>query len=70
LNLAACAEQDGGCLIFPLSGGAALVVREAGAPSTHLAFAPDGQALAFAAADGEAGTVMLPDILFRFGEQK
>jgi hypothetical protein len=45
-------------------------VRDEGAPVTHLAFAPDGQALAFAAADGEAGTVMLPDILFRFGDQK
>jgi hypothetical protein len=70
LNLAACADRDGGILIFPLAGGGALTVRDAGAALTHLAFAPDGQALAFAAADGEAGTVMLPDILFRFGEKK
>jgi len=70
LNLAACADRDGGILIVPLAGGGALTVRDEGAPVTHLAFTPDGQALAFAAADGEAGTVMLPDILFRFGDQK
>jgi hypothetical protein len=70
LHLAACADRDGGILIIPLAGGSALSVRDAGAPVTHLAFAPDGQALAFAAADGEAGTVMLPDLLFRFGDKK
>jgi hypothetical protein len=70
LNLVACAARDGGIFICQPGTPGALAVREAGAAPTHLAFAPDGEALAFAAADGELGTVMLPDTLFRFGEIK
>jgi len=40
-------------------------LREPGPAPKFIAFSLDGQALAFAAEDGEAGTVMLPDLLFR-----
>jgi hypothetical protein len=47
-----------------------MTIRDAGAAPVFLAFAPDGNALAFAAADGEAGTVILPDLLFRIGDAR
>jgi hypothetical protein len=65
LNLLACAAADGRILLRRAGLAEAMVLREPGAAPTHLAFAPDGQAVAFAAADGEAGTVILPDLMFR-----
>jgi hypothetical protein len=46
-----------------------LVIRDQGSPILHLAYAPAGEALAFAAADHEAGFVALPDLLFRTGNR-
>jgi WD40 repeat protein len=62
------ATDEQGCIWLRGAGATdAILLREPGPTITHLAFAPDGQALAFAAADGEAGTVILPDLLFRPG---
>jgi len=62
------ATDEQGCIWLRGAGAAdSILLREPGPAVTHLAFAPDGQALAFAAADGEAGTVILPDLLFRPG---
>jgi hypothetical protein len=69
-NLVAYATLQGGIFIGPPGSVDAMEIRDAGVPITLLAFSPDGEALAFAADDGEAGTVMLPDILFRAGETR
>lgn len=69
LGIIACADQAGRILLRRIGMEDALCVREPGAAPIFLAFAPDGQALAFAAADGEVGTVILPDLLFRTGAQ-
>jgi len=63
----ACADRDGRIVLGEIGAPPNLLLRDAGAPPRLLAFAPDGEALAFAAADGEAGTISLPDILFRAG---
>jgi hypothetical protein len=65
LDLLACAAADGRILLRRRNMGEAMVLREPGAAPTFLSFAPDGEALAFVAEDGEAGTVILPDLLFR-----
>jgi hypothetical protein len=67
LGIIACAASNGCILLRRIGVPDEMYIREPGAAPTFLAFAPDGQALAFAAADGEAGTVMLPDLLFRAG---
>lgn len=67
LALIACADAEGAIHLCRPRFGDAILVREPGTAITALAFAPDGEALAFAATDGEAGTVILPDLLFRFG---
>lgn len=67
-NLVAYATAEGAILLSPPGMLAAMEIREPGAKIMFLQFSPDGQALAFATDDGEAGTVMLPDILFRAGE--
>jgi hypothetical protein len=65
LNLFAAADADGQILLQKIAVSESMLLREAGPAPVCMAFAPDGQALAFAAADGEAGTVILPDLLFR-----
>ena len=45
-----------------------MMIREPGPAVSRLAFSPDGTALAFATVENEAGTVILPDLLFRFGD--
>jgi hypothetical protein len=67
LALIACADAQGAIHLSRPRFGDAILLREPGAKITALAFAPDGEALAFAAEDGEAGTIILPDLLFRFG---
>jgi hypothetical protein len=67
LDIIACADATGRILLRRIGMQDAICIRDPGAAPTFLAFAPDGQALAFAAADGEAGTVSLPDLLFRTG---
>lgn len=68
LDLVAYATAAGAIMLGPLGAASALAIREPGAAVTFMAFSATGDALAFAAADGEAGTIMLPDILFRAGE--
>lgn len=68
LGLVACADRDGGILLCRPGVRDPIVIREPGTPPHLLAFAPDGEALAFATVDGEAGTVILPDAMFRRGE--
>jgi WD40 repeat protein len=70
LNLVACAGPNGAIFLARPGTPGAMTIRDEGAPATHLAFSPDGEALAFAAADGEAGTVILPGLLFRNGDSK
>jgi hypothetical protein len=70
IPLVACADQAGRVLLRHPRLGDTIVVRDAGAAPVALAFAPDGEALAFAASDGEAGTVILPAALFRTGERE
>jgi hypothetical protein len=70
LGLVACADAAGGISLLRPGAADGLAIREPGSMPVALAFSPDGQALAFAAEDGEAGTVMLPDILFRLGESR
>ncbi len=67
LGIIACGDAKGRILLRRIGMNDELCIREASAAPISLAFAPDGQALAFAAADGEAGTVLLPDLLFRNG---
>jgi len=67
-GLVACADNTGGILLCRPGLRDPIVIREPGAAPLALAFAPDGEALAFGAEDGEAGTVLLPDSLFRRGE--
>lgn len=67
LQLAAYATPSGAILLSPPGALVAMEIREPGAPVNFMAFSPNGDALAFATDDGEAGTVMLPDILFRAG---
>jgi hypothetical protein len=67
LGIIACADTTGRILLRRIGVADAMCIREPGTAPIFLAFAPDGQALAFAAADGEAGTVSLPDLLFRPG---
>ncbi len=67
LGIIACAAPNGCILLRRIGVPDEMYIREPGAAPTFLAFASDGQAFAFAAADGEAGTVMLPDLLFRAG---
>ena len=69
-GVVACADQAGGILLCQPDLRDAIVIRDGGAPPTAIAFAPDGEALAFAAGDGEAGTVILPDMLFRSGDSR
>ncbi len=66
-NIFACADRDGRILLGEIGAPPNLLLRDEGAAPRLMAFAPDGEALAFAAADGEAGTISLPDILFRAG---
>jgi len=70
LGLVACAGRDGAILLCRPGTADVMTIRDSGAAPTFLAFAPDGSALAFAAADGEAGTVILPDLLFRIGDAR
>lgn len=65
LNLYAAADAQGQILLQRHGVTGSMVLREAGTAPVCMAFSPDGQALAFAATDGEAGTVILPDLLFR-----
>jgi hypothetical protein len=65
LDLFAAADDEGRILLRRIGVADAMVLREPGPAPSFIAFSPDGQALAFAAEDGEAGTVMLPDLLFR-----
>ncbi len=70
LPVIACAGRNGAILLVRPGTSGAITIREDGAAPIFLAFAPDGNALAFAAADGEAGTVILPDLLFRIGDTR
>lgn len=70
IPLVACADRAGRIVLRHPRLGDTIVVREAGAAPVALGFAPDGEALAFAASDGEAGTVILPAALFRTGERQ
>jgi hypothetical protein len=70
LGLVACAGRDGAILLCRPGTADVMTIRDAGAAPIFLAFSPDGNALAFAADDGEAGTVILPDILFRIGDAR
>jgi hypothetical protein len=70
LGLVACAGRDGAILLCRPGTADVMTIRDPGAAPAFLAFAPDGNALAFAAVDGEAGTVILPDLLFRIGDAK
>jgi hypothetical protein len=70
LGLVACAGRDGAILLCRPGTADVMTIRDPGAAPIFLAFAPDGNALAFAAADGEAGTVILPDLLFRIGDAR
>lgn len=67
LNLIAAADEHGRILLRRLGAKDSMILREEGAAPKFLAFSPDGEALAFAAEDGEAGTLSLPDLLFRTG---
>jgi hypothetical protein len=65
LGLIACADRGGGIVLGRPGLRDVMLIREAGSVPVALAFAADGVALAFATKDGEAGTVLLPDLLFR-----
>lgn len=65
LGLIACANRAGAIILARPGLLDTMVIRNAGSAPTALAFAPSGEALAFATDDGEAGTVLLPDLLFR-----
>jgi hypothetical protein len=70
LKLVACAGPGGAIFLVRPGTPGAMTIRDEGAAPVFLAFSPDGEALAFAAADGEAGTVILPGLLFRNGDSK
>jgi hypothetical protein len=70
LGIVACTGRDGAILLCRPGTADVMTIRDPGAAPVCLAFAPDGSALAFAAEDGEAGTVLLPDLLFRIGETR
>jgi hypothetical protein len=65
LDMFAAADDEGRIVLRRIGVVDAMVLREPGPAPKLIAFSPDGQALAFAAEDGEAGTLMLPDLLFR-----
>lgn len=65
LNLFAYVTVAGAILIGRPGTAEGMMVRDSGARVAFMSFSPEGDALAFAAVDGEAGTVMLPNILFR-----
>ncbi len=67
LNLIAAADQHGRILLRRLGADDSMILREEGAAPILLDFSPDGEALAFATEDNEAGTLCLPDLLFRPG---
>jgi len=67
LDVIAVSTTTGEILLRHLDVADAMPLREAGAAPRLLDFAPDGEALAFAAADGEAGIADLPGLLFREG---
>lgn len=65
LGLIACANCDGAIILVRPGLPDVMVIRDVGSKPTALAFAPSGEALAFATQDSEVGTVLLPDLLFR-----
>ncbi len=65
LGLVACADRAGGVVLGRPGLRDVMLIRGAGSAPVALAFARNGEALAFATMDGEAGTVLLPDLLFR-----
>lgn len=65
LGLIACADRAGGIVLGRPGLRDVMQIRDAGSAPVVLRFAAHGAALAFATADGEAGTVRLPDLLFR-----
>ncbi len=67
LDIFAAADAQGQIILRRAGMPDAMVLREPGPAPTFIAFSPDGQALAFAAEDGEAGTMKVPDLLFRAG---
>jgi hypothetical protein len=69
LDIFAAADAEGQIILRRAGMPDAMILREPGPAPIFMAFSPDGQALAFAAADGEAGTMKVPDLLFRAGAQ-
>jgi hypothetical protein len=67
LEIFAAADAAGQIILRRAGMPDAMILREPGPAPIFIAFSPDGQALAFAAEDGEAGTVLVPDLLFRAG---
>jgi hypothetical protein len=67
LEIFAAADAEGQIILRRAGMPDGMVLREPGPAPIFIAFSPDGQALAFAAEDGEAGTVLVPDLLFRAG---
>ncbi|MCW8305553.1 hypothetical protein AruPA_00760 [Acidiphilium sp. PA] len=65
LGLVACADRAGRVVLGRPGLRDVMLIREAGSAPVALEFTPSGAALAFATVDGEAGTVLLPDLLFR-----
>lgn len=62
----ACGYANGAVLLCQPGTAEAVFARDAdGSGIDALAWAPDGNALAYAAANGETGIVLLPDLLFR-----
>jgi hypothetical protein len=68
LDIFAAADADGKIIMGRAGMPDSMILREPGSAPTLLAFSPDGQALAFAAEDGEAGTMLVPHLLFRTGK--
>jgi len=66
-DIFAAADAAGQIILRRAGMPDAMILREPGPAPVFIAFAPDGQALAFAAEDGEAGTMKVPDLLFRTG---
>jgi hypothetical protein len=67
LEIFAAADAAGQIILRRAGMPDAMILREPGPAPIFIAFSPDGQALAFAAEDGEAGTLLVPDLLFRAG---
>jgi hypothetical protein len=65
LEIFAAAGAEGQIILRRAGMPDAMILREPGPTPIFIAFSPDGQALAFAAKDGEAGTMLVPDLLFR-----